>query len=134
MLIFLVLLLVIGVGCLLGHKDSLDVLGTCMTGLGLIAYAIILIPFISVHIAWDVDYQNTLYEKQMLEYRLDHMDDNIVGNELLYNDIVEFNNGLRQTKWVAENPWINWLANTDIATIDYVEYDAQDSNKEVQYE
>lgn len=69
----------------------------------------------------DVDYQNKLYEREVLEYRIENMDDNIVGNEMLYNDIVEFNNSLRSTKKWANNPWTNWFNNRDIATIKYIE-------------
>lgn len=69
----------------------------------------------------DVYYQNVIYEKEMLEYRIDNMEDNIIGNEMLYNDIVEFNNGLRSTKKWANSPWTNWMYNQDIATIDYIE-------------
>lgn len=69
----------------------------------------------------DIDYQNTLYEKEVLEYRLECLEENNVGNELLYNDIVEFNNNLRNVKKWANNPWVNWFYNQDIATIDYVD-------------
>jgi hypothetical protein len=57
----------------------------------------------------------------MLEYRIEHIEENITGNEMLYNDIVEFNNELRSTKKWANNPWTNWFYNQDIATIDYIE-------------
>lgn len=71
----------------------------------------------------EIDYQNTLYEKEMIEYRIDNMEDNIVGNEMLYNDIVEFNNKLRNIKKWANNPWTNWFNNKDIASIDYIKLD-----------
>ena len=70
----------------------------------------------------EIDYQNALYEKEVLEYRIDNMDNDITGNEMLYNDIVEFNNELRSAKKWANNPFVNWFWNEDIATIDYVEY------------
>ena len=72
---------------------------------------------------YDVDYQNKLHEKEMLEYRIEHMEENITGNEMLYNDIVEFNNELRSTKKWANSPWTNWFNNQDIASIDYIELD-----------
>lgn len=70
---------------------------------------------------YDVEYQNMLYTREMLEYRIEHMEENITGNEMLYNDIVEFNNVLRAEKKWANNPWTNWLSNQDIASIDYIE-------------
>lgn len=70
---------------------------------------------------YDVEYQNTLHKRDMLEYRIEHMEENITGNEMLYNDIVEFNNELRSEKKWALNPWTNWFNNKDIASIDYIE-------------
>lgn len=74
----------------------------------------------------ETNYQAALYEKSVLEYRLENQDDNIVGNELLFNDIVKFNNTLRQTKRYANSPWVNWFYNQKIATIDYVTIDGID--------
>lgn len=70
---------------------------------------------------YDLDYQNTLHEREVIEYRLDHMEENIVGNEMLYNDIVEFNNMLRSQKKWANNPWTSWFNNEKIAALDYIE-------------
>lgn len=74
-------------------------------------------------VSYDLDYQNFLHEKEMLEYRIEHMEDNITGNEMLYNDIVEFNNELRREKKWANNPWTNWFYNKNIASLDYIELD-----------
>jgi hypothetical protein len=70
---------------------------------------------------YDVEYQNMIHKRDMLEYRIEHMEENITGNEMLYNDIVEFNNVLRAEKKWANNPWTNWFGNQDVATIDYIE-------------
>jgi hypothetical protein len=69
----------------------------------------------------ELDYQNTMHEKEMIEYRIEHIEDNITGNEMIYNDIVEFNNKLRFEKKWANNPWTSWFNNKYIASIDYVE-------------
>ena len=69
------------------------------------------------------DYESKLYERDMLEYRIEHLSDNIVGNETLYNDVVEFNNHLRWIKRTAGNPWTNWFSNYRVAELDYVELD-----------
>ena len=74
-------------------------------------------------IFYDLDYQNALYKREVIEYRLDHMEENIIGNEMLYNDIVEFNNMLRNQKKWANNPWTNWFNNEKIAALDYIELD-----------
>lgn len=70
---------------------------------------------------YDVAYQNKLFEKELLEYRIENMYDNLTGNEMLYNDILEFNSSLRSTKKFANSPWTNWFNNQDIAAIDYIE-------------
>lgn len=72
-------------------------------------------------ISYDLDYQNALHEREVIEYRLDHMSENITGNEMLYNDIVEFNNMLRSQKKWANNPWTSWFHNKKIAALDYIE-------------
>lgn len=74
-----------------------------------------------VKINEDIDYQSALYEKEVIEYRIDNMSDNVVGNEMLYNDVVEFNNELRRIKKWANNPWVNLFYNQKIASIDYIE-------------
>lgn len=71
----------------------------------------------------DMTYQNVLHQREMLEYRIEHMEDNITGNEMLYNDIVEFNNNLRETKKFANSLWFNWFYNQDVAAMDFVTID-----------
>lgn len=70
-----------------------------------------------------IDYKKALYTKKTIEYRIEHQEDNIVGNELLYNDIIGFNNALRSTKYWANNPWTSWFNNDKIAQLDYIEYE-----------
>lgn len=67
----------------------------------------------------DVNYENALAEKQMIEYRLQNEDD-ISGNELLYTQIVDFNKELRVTKKYSNSLWTNWFFNPKISTIDYI--------------
>ena len=83
--------------------------------------ALVGIGIISAQVNGDINYQNNLHEREMLEYRIEHIEENITGNEMLYNDIAEFNNELRSTKKWANSPWTNWFYNQDIATIDYIE-------------
>lgn len=69
----------------------------------------------------DNAYQDALYEKQVLEYRLSHMGDNIIGNEMIYDDIVEFNNKLRDDKERANSLFYGWFYNKKVATIEYID-------------
>lgn len=75
----------------------------------------------------DRDYQIILKEKEMLEYRLEHKEDNVVGNEMLYNDILSFNQRIYISKRNQENYWINWYCNDKIATIEYIDYKNYDN-------
>ena len=95
-------------------------LGIILTIFGVLGFIIVGTLISGAQINRDVEYQNALYEKEVLEYRIEEADSNIVGNELLYGDIVEFNNKLRMIKKWANNPWTNWFFNEDLATIDYV--------------
>lgn len=67
----------------------------------------------------DINYDKKLAERQMLEYRIEHYE-NTVGNELLYSDILKFNNDLRGTKRFANSPWLSWFNNWKIAELDYI--------------
>ena len=72
------------------------------------------------------NYEKFLIEKEMLEYRLEN--DNLgTGNELLYHDIVEFNQELKDVKYYANNLWTNWFVNGYIAEIDYIDITKKDS-------
>lgn len=88
---------------------------------GLIGAVIIGSVLYTNRITYTINYEKKIYEREVLEYRLEKLDDNITGNELLYNDIVEFNNSLRETKKWANDPWTSWLWNQKIAGIDYIE-------------
>ena len=98
------------------------VLGVTLCFLFGSALLICVIGICTVQIPKEIDYQQSLYEKQVIEYRIENQDKDIVGNELLYQDIVEFNNNLRTQKQYANNIWVNWFYNDKIATIDYIEY------------
>ena len=128
----LVFILVVGVfvaGVLLciydGHNYNSPfwVFGIGITSISVGVFGILAASacLISVQVDKDVNYQNALYEKEVLEYRLESVEENNIGNELLYNDIIEFNNELRVTKKWANNFWVNWFYNQDIATIDYID-------------
>ena len=120
-------ILIIGIVCIvvgnyLGHSFE----GLLMGGIFTTAISgFILVVFIGVVIGAnataEIEYQNKLQERDMLEYRIEHMEKNITGNEMLYNDIVEFNNDLRTTKRWANSPWTNWFNNQKIASMNYIE-------------
>lgn len=104
------------------HDILLDVGITC-TVVGLFLSLILGGVALGNAAYYDLDYQNALHKREVIEYRLDHMEEDITGNEMLYNDIVEFNNMLRSQKKWANNPWTNWFNNEKIAELDYIELD-----------
>lgn len=104
-------------------KLDLFPIGMICCFIGAIATLFTIFGILITCTTYENTYQNTIYEKQVIEYRLENEDENTVGNELLYNDIVEFNNSLRSVKKWANNPWTNWFYNADVATIDYIEID-----------
>ena len=103
--------------------DWEDILGGISTGVVIVVGFALFVETIMVacvQIPAKHDYEKVLMEKEMLEYRLEN-DSLGVGNELLYNDIVEFNKELKDVKYHANNPWTNWFVNGYIAEIDYIE-------------
>lgn len=67
------------------------------------------------------EYNKLIYQKEVLEYRLEN--DGLVGNELLYRDITDFNNTIREARYWYENPWTSWFCSGLIPSIDYIELD-----------
>lgn len=102
-------------------RDTLESIGTAFVIIGIFASIFTCAFIVSNAIGYELNYQNILHEKEMLEYRIEHMEENITGNEMLYNDIVEFNNELRAEKKWANNPWTDWFNNKNIASLDYIE-------------
>ena len=106
------------------HDILFDIGVACMAGGLLLSLASGCIVLGNV-VFYDLNYQNTLHEREVIEYRLDHISENITGNEMLYNDIVEFNNMLRSQKKWANNPWTSWFNNKKIAALDYIKFDEE---------
>ena len=98
--------------------EAIGILGTVVGGIIGLAITCMLVDNV---VNLNINYQNTLHKREMLEYRIGHVSENITGNEMLYNDIVEFNNELRSQKKWANNLWTNWFNNKYIADLDYIE-------------
>lgn len=88
---------------------------------GIIALLFCGIMILDMNVTKDIDYQNMLEKRELIEYRIEDKGRNFVSDGKLYNDIVEFNNSLRKVKEGANSSWTNWFYNDDIATIDYIE-------------
>lgn len=101
--------------------EVLRAIGAFFTGIGGTTLIVCSVLAIITAATKDKVYQDMLYQRKVLEYRLSHEEENTIGNELLYSDIVEFNNELRSDKTYSDNIWINWFFNDKVATIDYIE-------------
>lgn len=125
MIITILCVVAIIVGIILFNMTHYDFAGFMLLVISGIVAFFMAIWMLGVQANKDVDYQSALYQKEMIEYRIDHADEDIVGNELLYNEIVEYNNDLRFIKKWSDSYWTNWFFNEDIATIDYIELDME---------
>lgn len=103
------------------NTDEINTSGWFIIVLNIIILFCIGTVILCIQIPKETDYQKALYEKEVLEYRLENKDENQVGNEMLYSEIVEFNNELRTHKTYSKNLWLNLFYNDKIATIDYIE-------------
>lgn len=114
------------------YIDAMVVGGAVLAAVLIILALIFGAIAISTQVNETLYYQNALNEKAMLEYRLEQNDD-IAGNEMLYSQIVEFNNALRSNKKWANNLWTNWFNNQKIATIDYIVIDGMRGDNDAEY-
>lgn len=102
-------------------SDLLSAIGLFLLASGFVVSLLCSGAIIDMNVGKDIDYQNKLDERELIEYRIEDKGRNFVSDGKLYNDIVEFNNSLRKEKEGANSPWTNWFYNDDIATIDYIE-------------
>lgn len=103
------------------HDNFVEILSVSTLIVSLIMLVVALALCGNEKLNGDIEYKNAYYQREVLEYRLENIEKNNVGNEYLYNDIVEFNNSLRSTKKWANNSWTNWFNNQRIAELDYIE-------------
>lgn len=101
--------------------DLLSMFGLFLFAFGIIVFLSCGIMILDVNVTKDIDYQNMLEKRELIEYRIEDKGRNFVSDGKLYNDIVKFNNSLRKVKEGANSSWTNWFYNDDIATIDYIE-------------
>lgn len=66
----------------------------------------------------DLEYQNTLQQYEIIEYRLK---ENKSDTNLLISDITEYNNKIREYKKWKNNFWLNWFYPADIDELEYIE-------------
>ena len=125
MLLIIISLMALVIGMVLYENMYDDVLPFVSIAIGAFGTALCGLFLLINLMVVDMNYQNKLEEKAMLEYRIQKGEE-IAGNELLYSQVVKFNNDLRTTKILSKNPWVNCFNNWKIAEIDYIEIDKED--------
>lgn len=129
MIITLIALICLIVGIIffvIDDKFAITYGSLSMFGLYLSAFSIVILlscgaMILDMNACKDIDYQNMLDKRELIEYRIEGKGGNFVSDGRLYNDIAKFNNSLRKVKDGANSLWTNWFYNDDIATIDYIE-------------
>lgn len=93
-------------------NDAIDLIGFLLVFAGAICLGVCLICIIVAHVNVDAQLQALQNTRDMLVYRLEHINELPAGNEMLYSEITEFNNQLYENMINTRNPWINWFYNS----------------------
>lgn len=121
MLITIISVLLIVLGLILFFKcDVVEISLTLFTA-GCIGTFICVLGIACTQIPKQSAYEKEVMRRDMLVYRLEHKESEQVGNEMLYSDILEFNQDLYSAKRWCKNPWVNWFWNDKIAELDYID-------------
>lgn len=123
-----IVFIILGVGCVhLYEHTRWATEGWHFWGWGIIVVTCILLVIVILGSVCaiannEIYYQNMLEEKAAIEFRLDNIDKdtNLIVNGGIYNDVVEFNNKLREYKTWTHNFWIGWMYEDKPAEIDYI--------------
>lgn len=129
----IITLICFGVGCILfpiflwiekkTYADWAGGVAVVCAVLGIVGFIICNLFMLGVATTKNVEYEKVLYEREILEYRLEHIDEFVNGNEFLYSEITKFNNELHTVKRYAASPWTNCFFNEKVASIDYIEFE-----------
>lgn len=98
-------------------NDIISLMGFILFIAGVIGLGICLIMIIVMHVNVDAHLQTLQNTRDMLVYRLEHINELPAGNEMLYSEITEFNNQLYRNIINSQNPWISWFYNSALNNI-----------------
>lgn len=98
-------------------NDIIGIIGFVLLIIGVIGLCICLIMIITTHVNVEAQLQTLQNTRDMLVYRLEHINELPAGNEMLYSEITEFNNQLYRNIINSQNPWINWFYNSALNNI-----------------
>ena len=116
-----ILLLCLNDGCH-WYNNMIDLIGFLLVVVGTVGLGICLTMIIVAHINVDVHLQVLQNTRDMLVYRLEHINELPAGNEMLYSEITEFNNQLYRNIINSQNPWISWFYNSAFNNIPLISW------------
>lgn len=62
-----------------------------------------------------------IYQREVLEYRIEHLGSRAVEESALYTEITDYNARIVQERVIANNPWLNLFAQKSIAELDTID-------------
>lgn len=124
--IICVLLIILGIKLIVECEELASILFFA----GCIGTLICVLLIMRAQIPKQAHYEKAVMQRDMLEYRLEHRESEQIGNELLYSDVLEFNQDLYSVKKWSKNPWVNWFWNNKIAELDYIDIDKENTERE----
>ena len=93
---------------------------------GFMSFMGLLISIISimlVQIPKEINFEKTVMYKEMIEYRLELMENDEIETYAeiqLYNDIIEYNRFVMSHKKWSNNSWISWFYNKQIGDMELI--------------
>ena len=68
-------------------------------------------------------YEDLAHTKAVIEYRLENSntDESLTINGGVYDDLIEYNNTIREYKMMTHNFWVGWFYSDKPATLEYIE-------------
>lgn len=99
------------------YNDAIEVISFILIVAGGIGLILCILIIIITHINVEAQLQALQNTRDMLIYRLEHINELPAGNEMLYSEITEFNNQLYENIINSRNPWINWFYNSEFNNI-----------------
>lgn len=60
-------------------------------------------------------------KRAFLEYRLENMENDVVGAESLFKDVIAFNMSINNARKYSKSLWLNWFTNKWLAEIEPID-------------
>lgn len=104
------------------YNNGICFIGCVLSVIGGIGLIFCLAAIVAAHINVEAQLQVLQNTRDMLVYRLEHINELPAGSEMLYSEITEFNNWLYENMINTQNPWINWFYNSAFNDISLISW------------